>query len=152
MRRVFRSTGQAWSAAGVGIVSLSAVAAHVLFQHGREPMPFLVELTPTLILCVVSYRLFIAGVYVDSRGIEVVNIFGRVRIAWAEISDFTLGSYGRTPQMGYVVLQDGSNRPLHGIRGAGSGMALSLTARSAEHLIDELNELKVLNQRGSGQL
>ncbi|MPZ92580.1 MAG: hypothetical protein GEU68_13260 [Actinobacteria bacterium] len=90
--------------------------------------------------------------YVDSRGIEVVNIFGRVRIPWAVISDFTLGAYGRTPQMGYAVLQDGSNRPLHGIRGAGSGMALSLTARSAERLIDELNELKVLNQRGSGQL
>lgn len=149
MRRVFRSTGQAWIAAGVGIVSMGAVAAHVLWQHMREPVPFLVELTPTLILCFVSYRLFTAGVHVDSKGIEVVNILGRERIKWAEISDFTLGSYGRTPQMGYVELQDGSLRPLHGIRGAGSGIAMSFTARSAERLINELNQLRLLN-RGVG--
>jgi len=149
MRRVFRSTGQAWIAAGVGIISMGAVAAHVFLQHTREPEPFLFELIPTLILCVVSYRLFTAGVHVDSGGIEVVNILGRERIAWAEISDFTLGSYGRTPRMGYVELRDGSLRPLHGIRGAGSGLALSFTARAAEHLIDELNQLKVLN-RGVG--
>lgn len=146
MRSVFRSTGQAWTAAGVGILAVSAMGAHVVLQHARETMPLIVELTPVLSLCFVSYRLFVAGVYVDSKGIEVVNMLNREVIAWAEISGFTLGSYGRTPQMGYVVLRDGSKRPLHGIRGAGSGMALSFTARSAEHLVDELNQLKALNR------
>lgn len=149
MKSVFRSTGQAWTAAGVAILVVSAIAAHVVLQHGREPVPLLAELTPALILCAVSHRLFVAGVYVDSKGIEVVNMLNREAIAWAEISGFTLGSYGRTPQMGYVVLRDGSKRPLHGIRGAGSGMALSFTARSAEHLVDELNQLKALNRGGS---
>lgn len=141
MKRVFRSTGQALSSAAVGIAVFTVVLGHSLNIHHQEEFVRVLEVLPAAAFCLVCYRFFMAGVYVDAQGVEIVNVLKRRTIAWGEVHEFTVRRHGRMPLSAYVLLRSGAAVKLEGIRSGGGRLFKALSERSVMKHVDELNRL-----------
>jgi Bacterial PH domain len=91
------------------------------------------------------FRLTTIRVCVDSEGVEVFNPFRRVFVPWGRISAFSLRHrrviFG---PLGHIDLKDGSSVVMFAI--AGQNPALRPSERSAQRMIEELNQLLVQAQ------
>ena len=147
MRKVFRSSGQAFSSAAVGIAVFTVVVGHALNLHQQQEVVRVLEVLPAAAFCFICYRFFMAGVYVDAHGVEVVNVLGRRSIPWSEIQEFTVRRYRRMPAVAYLLLRSGPAVRLEGIRSGGGRFFRNLSERSVTKHVDELN--RVLERAGS---
>jgi hypothetical protein len=133
-RRLYRSVGTVRAsfglAAGAVVFAVLAVAGKAQAAGGII----------AAILLLAAWRMWIAGIRTEHRGIRVVTFLGTRRVAWDDIDHFAVLPLGQFPWVGHVVLRDGSRL---------SCLAIAAPARpkserrrlQVQRPIDELNEV-----------
>lgn len=120
-RRLLRNGGEAAMSAATGIVLTAVLVPHAVMEHPRAVYPRTTELLAACFIVLLAYRLYVACVSIDDRGIEVINPFHRTRLKWSEIERFRIGRYGAWTVVAEAVLIDGSSVSLVGLRAALTG-------------------------------
>src|SRR5438874_1972812 len=107
--RLLRSRGRAWEQPGSGV----RLGAGVL----------------------VTWRIWVAGIHVETDGIKAVGFLLSRRFRWDEIDHFGVLPLGGYPYVGHVVLRDGRKVGTYGIGAPGrpksKGRAVSPSGAAA---------------------
>lgn len=142
MKRTYRSLWQRNGLIVASIVIPLVMVAEALFEYTTESWTSRITVI-VLAAGMAWFGLFEAArlrVCVDSEGVEVFNPFRRVFVSWDRISGFSL----RTRRvifgpLGHIDLKDGSAVVMFAI--VGQNPALRSSERSAQRMIEELNQL-----------
>ena len=86
---------------------------------------------------VASLRLARCGVWVDEKGIRILNPLSTTHVSWSSVKGFSLKPYRAVFKTGYVDLTDGTAIHIWGIQPPNE--MTRPRNRSAQRLIEELN-------------
>jgi hypothetical protein len=91
------------------------------------------------------FRCARAGVFIEEKGIRILNPLSSARLPWTEIERFSIEPYGVFPQMGQAELSKGETVHIWGIQAP--NRLLRPRSRGAQDLIEALNEVLAHGKR-----
>jgi hypothetical protein len=60
-----------------------------------------------VVCCVLAWRMWLIGTYVEPSAVRVVNYLRTIRVPWAEIEHFAALPAGQYPYVGHIIRKQG---------------------------------------------
>lgn len=143
--RVVRSVGTVRGALGGSAFTIGFIVLAVVSTTAQ-----LVAAVLAVMMLLLTWRAWIAGIHVEKDGVKVVGILVSRRFAWETIDHFAVGPFAGYRYVGHVVLCDGRDIGCLGISAAtrpnGDRRRLEV-----QRPVDELNAALAAWQRSVGQ-
>jgi hypothetical protein len=112
--RLYRSVSTVRAAVGLtAVVIVFGALAVVGPERGRVAGGI-----AAAILLLAAWRVWIAGIRTEQRGIKIVAFLVTRRVAWDDIDHFAVLPLGQWPWVGHAVLRDGHRLPCLAISAA----------------------------------
>jgi hypothetical protein len=106
-------------------------------------------LVGAVLLFLLAWRLWMAGIRVGSDGVKVVTVFLSRRVSWDEVDRFAVLPLGRFPYVGYVVLRDGRKFGTFGL--STSSRQTEANRLRVQRSVDDLNQVLAERREAAGQ-
>lgn len=142
--RVFRSVATMRAAVLGTAIAIGCVVLAVV--PGRAQIAGFV-FAPLFLL--MTWRVWNAGIHVESDGVKIVTVFLSRRVRWQDIDHFAVMPFGRYPYVGHVVLLDGRKLGTFGL--ATSSRRTEANRLRVQWPIDQLNRILAEQRPAAGQ-